>query len=231
MILKDLWNLFENELFQKKTEANLFNQYNDMDKRVDLLDAPKIRRENLKRYLENFVDTPSVFIVGEAPGPWGCRFSGVPFTSERQLCNEDFQKDFHFSGQQSSKDNPSGIDIKRKTPYTGASATIFWNTMKPLKPLHSKCFVWNCVPFHPHEPNYNLSVRNPTPKEQAEYSKMLSEMKRILGIENIISVGRKAEESLKQIGIKSVYVRHPARGRVKEFRDGINDFFNTISLD
>lgn len=228
MILNDLWNLFERKLFQEKCEANLFNQYNDIDidKRVDLPNAPKIRRENLKRYLESFTDKPTIFVVGEAPGPRGCRFSGVPFTCESQLLD----KTFCFSGKQSSIEKPK-IDTKnKKPPFTSNSSKTFWSIMKKH---HQKFFVWNCVPFHPYKPDNILSIRTPTKEEIRDYSELLKEIVEIVTPthKNIISVGRKAEKSLNLLNIKSTYVRHPARGGAKKFSKDINNFFNKISLD
>ena len=67
---------------------------------------PKIfiieRQGNLLNYLLHFEGKPRYLIVGEAPGPWGCRFSGVPFTSERQLA----QGELPFAGEPTSIHNP-----------------------------------------------------------------------------------------------------------------------------
>jgi len=43
-----------------------------------------LRRERLRRYLEDGADAP-LLLVGEAAGFRGARVSGMPFTSERQL--------------------------------------------------------------------------------------------------------------------------------------------------
>jgi hypothetical protein len=37
----------------------------------------------------------------------------------------------------------------------------------------------------------------------------------------VVAVGRKAERSLKLMGVPAAYVRHPARGGAKEFIKGL----------
>lgn len=56
----------------------VFNPYSDNDP------FGAVRRKNLQIYLENMkILKPKVLLVGEAPGYNGCRYSGIPFTSER----------------------------------------------------------------------------------------------------------------------------------------------------
>ena len=85
--LNEIWKLFEAELFTAESTATLFNHYRDEDRQYDRKGAAEIRRENLWNYLDSFRRVPKILIIGIAPGYQGCRFSGVPFTSERQLCN------------------------------------------------------------------------------------------------------------------------------------------------
>jgi hypothetical protein len=207
--LEKVWNFLKKKVFPIPSTNLLFNQYNDTDLSVDLPNADKIRRENLMSYLRSFAAPPSVFVVGEAPGPWGCRFSGVPFTSESQLCRGELP----FSGSQSS------VSI---SPYSGKAAKIFWALMLPY---HQRFFVWNCIPFHPHEHDNILSVRNPKRREVREYSQLLSEMLSLIKPEIIVSVGRKAQDALDFIGVSSVYVRHPSRGGKNKFKAGIERIF------
>jgi len=57
--------------------GDTFNFYRDGE-------GAGLRRERLRRYLEQHADT-RLLLVGEAPGWRGTRVSGIPFTSERQL--------------------------------------------------------------------------------------------------------------------------------------------------
>ena len=60
----------------------LFSQYRDVNAEYDLSNAADVRRQTLANYIGCFSDAPPTLLVGEAAGPWGCRFSGVPFTVE-----------------------------------------------------------------------------------------------------------------------------------------------------
>jgi hypothetical protein len=209
MILNDFWDMLENELFPMPSERGLFNQYGGTDQRVDLPNAHEIRRQNLMNYLKSLSERPSALVVGEAAGPWGCRFSGVPFAGERQL----HMHALPFSGHRSSRDDPL-MGVWRKPPYTSRSAEIFWGVMKPHYP---KFVVWDCVPFHPHNPDNILSVRRPTRAEIASFSRFLREIYEVTEPICVIAVGRKAEYALNTIGVCSHYVRHPSRGGAKRF--------------
>ncbi|UCG91383.1 MAG: uracil-DNA glycosylase [candidate division WOR-3 bacterium] len=217
MSLQDLWDFFKRKIFTIPSSDRLFNQYKDRDKRVDLPDAAQIRRENLHNYFESFTQRPPVMVVGEAPGPWGCRFSGIPFTGERQLVMHELP----FQGRRSSTDNPTPR-IRKSTPYVSNSARIFWGTMNQY---HPKFFVWNCVPIHPYKKGTILSVRTPTTVEVLHYSVILSEILSQLKPEKIIALGRKAEFSLQQLGIPCAYVRHPSQGGAGRFKKGIEQAF------
>src|SRR4051812_35512122 len=96
----EIWNTLQRHLFPISSclAARLFNPYHTVEPGLDRPAADSIRRENLKRYVECFVRPPRYLLVGEAPGWRGCRFSGVPFTSEAQLVEGTLP----FAGRQSS---------------------------------------------------------------------------------------------------------------------------------
>ncbi len=210
MVLDDLLRLLEEKVFSASVKGDiLFNQYNDRSPEIDLPNADEIRRENLKNYLLSFPRRPSVILIGEAPGWRGCRFSGVPFTSEFQLC--DYSPPF--MGNQSSNNN---------SPYKENTATIFW---KYMRNYHPKFFTWNCLPFHPHKPDDLLSNRTPSREEIDAHLTLLSDIVTLLKPSQIIAVGKSAEHALKKIEIPCKYVRHPSRGGANEFRASMEQFF------
>ena len=211
MVLDDVWSLFENRLFTVPSTwdgpAPLFNQYHDRDLRVDRPDADAVRRGNLFRYLSSFAERPSIAIVGEAPGWWGCRFSGVPFTSEAQLCDGALP----FTGHQSSA---------ASSPYAENSATIFWRVARP----HGSSFLaWNCVPFHLHRPDDPHTNRAPTRKEILAHLELLTALLALLEPRLVVAVGRSAEWALRQIDVPCTCVRHPSHGGANEFRRGLEN--------
>jgi hypothetical protein len=210
MVIDDVLKLFEEKIFLASLkDGPLFNQYNDKNLEIDLLDADEIRQENLRIYLRSFSERPSVIVIGEAPGWRGCRFSGVPFTSEFQLCDGDLP----FIGNQSSAS---------ETPYKENTATIFWKLMGNY---HPQFFAWNCIPFHPHKSDNLLSNRTPTTGEIITYLALLSEIVSLLQPSQIVAVGKSAERALRKIDMPATYVRHPSHGGAIEFRAGMKKVF------
>lgn len=211
MFLGDAWELIEESVFPIPSTGTLFNPYNGWDARHDRPDADQIRRENLRNYLCSFPQRPSVLVVGEAPGPWGCRFSGVPFTSEAQLCEGSLP----FTGSQSSLHR-----VRRE-----ASATIVWRAMLHHYP---RFLLWNCVPLHPHKPGAPLSIRTPSSAEVGLYSRLLRTMYEVLAPEIVVAVGRTAERALASVGVPHCPVRHPSNGGARLFGAGIEELLRGL---
>ena len=103
----NIWQTVERLVVGSAPADGLFNPYLDVHAEWDRPDALAIRTRNLKTYLEAH-KPPSgtrLFLLLEAPGPWGCRFSGVPITSEAQLLDPEFPG----MGEQSTvRDEPFG---------------------------------------------------------------------------------------------------------------------------
>ena len=207
------WSFLEETVFSAPSvfEWNkpLFNQYHDSNPDFDLPPAAAIRRANLFNFLESLPERPPVLLLGEAPGWHGCRFSGIPFTSETQLANGILP----FSGQLSSHSS---------APHAEASATIFWQTLKAYHPLF---FVWSSVPFHPYRPGQPLSNRTPSRQELKIFLPILSGIVRLLDPVLVLAVGRQAQQALKWLDIPAVAVRHPSHGGAGEFKQGLEEAF------
>ncbi|HET6567833.1 MAG TPA: uracil-DNA glycosylase [Rhodothermales bacterium] len=211
-MLDPVWDLFTRSVFPLPSTPGLFNLYDDRNEALDRPDAAAIRRENLRRYLACYVTLPRVLLLAEAPGPRGCRFSGVPFTSEAQLVDPDFP----ISGL------PSGLD---GIPHAEYSGKIYWRVLKPYWPHF---FTWNSVPFHPHKPGRPLSVRNPTNREVLAWTDVLAEFVALMEPERILAIGRKAEFALSKIGAAHTYVRHPSQGGAALFEEGVRKAFADV---
>ena len=211
MRLQPLWDYFKKEVFTIESSEVFWNPYKGEDSELDLENGSLIRKNNLNKYLQQFPDYPKFMLIGEAPGPWGCRFSGLAFTSERQLVEGSLP----FYGEQSSTFDP---------PVVERSGSVLWGI---LKPYHPNFFVWNSIPLHPTDPGKPLSIRTPKKSELKEYSHILKDMIEIIKPVAIVAIGRKAEMSLEYLGIECTYVRHPSYGGTTEFRTGIADFFST----
>lgn len=206
MLLSEVWDLLNERVFDEPSTERLFNQYRDRHPDLDVEDAPQIRRDNLRKYLAAYADMPAVFLLAEAPGPWGCRFSGVPITSEAQLLDEDFP----IHGEKSSK---------AESPYTEYCAGIHWRVLERHFP---KFLTWNTVPLHPHKDD-PLSIRTPTHREIDAFRDVVDGFLQIIRPAYVAAVGRKAERALNHLGVENTYVRHPSQGGAKLFERGALD--------
>jgi len=200
-----LITLFRERLYNDGGHPLLFNPYFDRDADEDREDAVPIRRANLEAYVRERTQPPRILLLAEAPGPWGCRFSGVPITSEAQLVDPDFP----ISGRQSSR---------RDQPHAEYSASIYWRI---LAPYHEQIFTWNAVPCHPYRKNEPLSIRTPRISELRHFLPLVGEVVRAVGAEDLVAVGRKAERAFHELGLACTYVRHPSQGGATLFASGI----------
>jgi len=214
MLLESVWRLCEEQLFEVPSQPGLFNPYHDRHESCDRRDAVAIRRANLRQYLACFNIQPRLFLLAEAPGPWGCRFSGVPITSETQLRDGTFP----INGDASSLE---------ETPHDEYSAKIFWRVLQPTFPHF---FIWNSVPVHPHKPGQILSIRNPTNREVSVWGEFLASLLIRLRPERTLAIGRKAEYALRRIGREGEYVRHPSQGGAKVFESGVMTVLEEMGL-
>ena len=168
----------------------------------------EIRRENLRLYLNKMIEIkPTKLLLGEAPGYKGCGITGIAFSSERVLTENEFYKD-------------QGFKCLNKHPKLESeiSATIVWNELGnyPNKPL-----IWNIFPFHPHTKTDKRANRTPNKAELEIGTEYLTELLKIYQIDKIIALGRKPESKIKDFGYDYVYVRHPANGGKNKFVSGI----------
>ncbi|WP_054685638.1 uracil-DNA glycosylase [Rhodothermus marinus] len=202
---RKVWAAFERRLFPVPSSDRLFNLYRDRHPELDRPEAPAIRRRNLWRYLAVYETPPIVFLLAEAPGPWGCRFSGVPLTSEAQLLDPDFPLAGEASG-------------RAERPHREYSARIYWRVMRPYFPHF---FTWSTVPLHPHRPGAPLSIRTPTQREVRDWLPLVADLIEALKPAQVIAIGRKAEFALQSLGIPCTYVRHPSQGGARLFEAGV----------
>lgn len=208
-MLATVWDLLEAHVFPTPSTEEAFNPYRNRNADLDVADAPALRRDNLRCYLDCFDEAPPLFLLLEAPGPWGCRFSGVPITSEAQLADPDFPID----GSKTSTKNE---------PINEYSASIFWRVLQPHVPHF---FVWNSLPLHPHDPGEPLSIRTPRRTEVREWNDLLRALLDALDPDVMVGVGRKGERALEEVGADPIYVRHPSQGGANKFSAGMQAIF------
>lgn len=196
---------FVEKLASYQANSRSFNQYS-----YDYELGGSIRR-NLLIYLEEMRNIGyRKLLVGEAPGYHGCRWSGIPFTSERIIeerraplfvSKQDFYVSSHVHAEQ--------------------TASIIWKTLNELNlyPL-----MWNAYPFHPYQSNDPTKNRKPTIEELKSGQVFLEELIELFEIETVIAIGRKAEDTLRTIGINCHEVRHPSHGGKQQFIQGMRNY-------
>src|SRR6266566_361480 len=86
------------------------------------------RTANLVDYLRSRRQ-PRLLLVGEAPGYRGCRFSGIPFTSERSLPPDRWSSLQHHG-------------------WLEPSATVVHRSLARLD-IEADTLQWNAMPWHP----------------------------------------------------------------------------------
>jgi len=214
-MLSPVWDLLEAKVFPAASTDELFNPYRDRRDDLDVPGAPAHRRDNLRRYLDCFDGPPPLFLLLEAPGPWGCRFSGVPVTSESQLADPDFPID----GTPTSRED---------VPITEYSASIFWRVLEPYFPHF---FVWNSLPLHPHDRDDPLSIRTPRRSEVREWHDLLRALLGALDPDRTVGVGRKGERALAEVGADPTYVRHPSQGGANKFEAGMETIVAEMGVE
>lgn len=214
MLLAPVWELIERSIFPLAPTEGLFNPYLDRVDGLDLPGAVEIRRDNFRQFLSSYKVRPRVFLLAEAPGPWGCRFSGVPLVSEAQLVDPAFP----ISGHASSVND---------TPYSEYSANIYWRVLGPWFPHF---FTWNSVPFHPFKPDKLLSIRNPGNREVLQFVDTTKALIEIIQPQIVLAIGRKAEFALGKTGVSCTYIRHPSQGGARKFEAGIESVMQGLNL-
>lgn len=214
MLLQPIWDIVQQEVFSRPSEPGLFNLYNDRADTFDLPDAVAVRRANFRSYLSAYKKMPRIFLLAEAPGPWGCRFSGVPLVSESQL--ED--PAFPINGRATSL---------AEAPHGEYTAKIYWRVLGPYFPTF---FTWNSVPYHPYREGRPMSIRNPGNREVQRYTDIVRQMIDVIKPAKVLSIGRKAEYAFGKIGVDCTYIRHPSQGGARIFEAGIDAVIEELGL-
>jgi len=171
----------------------MVNPYATADEVPDL-DRPgaaAIRAANLLDYLRSR-QKPQLLLVGEAPGYRGCRFSGVPFTSERCL----------------PRNRRSSL---RTDGWLEPSATVVHRSLARLG-LEAETLLWNVVPWHPVDGG-PLTNRAPRAAELRAGMVWLARLLALVSPGRVIPVGRTASRMLPG----TPQVPHPSHGGAGRF--------------
>ena len=189
------------------SSLTLFNPWRDQCADCEPCNGPDAKLARLAAHLNCH---PKLILCGEAPSHRGCRHSGIAFTSECQLLDGTIPRISKMNHRLTSGANP----------YFERSAKIVWNELYKLR-IEKRTILWNALQMHPHKPGNEQSNRTPTSEDFEIGKRALQMLVREFPSAKVVAVGRKAERSLKLMGVPAAYVRHPARGGAKEFIKGL----------
>lgn len=210
------------ELLQDTPEGPFFNPWYEQDPENGLSeDGPTIRRQQLKTYLSERLDSAKYLFIAEALGYQGGHFTGIAMTSERILLGHHqpvhgIPADGVFKELEPRRTSKPEIKAKGMSEPT---ATIMWKAIYQLGINPYETVLWNALPWHPYDPGDGLlSNRTPTDNELEQGYPALQAFLELFPDGEIIAVGRKCEQSLDAFGISYIPVRHPANGGAPKFR-------------
>jgi len=209
-------------LLKKSPSGAVFNPWWQVDEENDIgLQAPRIRREQLRVYLCDRLGKARLAVMGEALGYRGGHFSGIPMTSERLLLGgkTGIAPERILLGI-----TPQRTSKPQKCPdgFSEPTATIVWSTLLRLELSPEEFVLWNAFPWHSFDPRRGrLSNRTPTNSEQSAGIPVLKAFLDLFPCHEIVALGRVAAAQLEILSVDAHYVRHPASGGARLFRHQI----------
>jgi hypothetical protein len=187
------------------------NPYREAFPELDGPAAARGRRENLEAYLER-VGVPRLVLLGEALGFRGGRFSGIAFTSERQLAGPEGRR-LPWAG------SPFCATSRNPALWLEPSGSVVWDA---LGGEARGALVWNTFPWHPHGAKGPLSNRTPERSLVAANLHVLERLLAEIGPARVLAVGRTAQAALATLGVEAPALRHPAHGGAGIFREQLS---------
>jgi hypothetical protein len=101
-----------------------------------------------------------------------------------------------------------------------------------MLPYYEIIFVWNCIPFHPHETGNILKKKEYFPVlVLRKFYPFLEKIHHILNPKRVISIGKISHNAFNYLKIPSNYVIHPSYGKSQKFKKGMLDFFQNYNLN
>jgi hypothetical protein len=184
----------------RREARSVINPYKEEVAGLDRPGGAKQRRRNLEAYLER-VGPPHFVLLGEALGFRGGRFSGIAFTSERQLAGD--------AGRLPWAGPPFAATSLHPPLWIEPSGSVVW---RALAGDPRGVLLWNTFPWHPWGARGPLSNRTP---ERQLFTENLHVLELLLATADgarFLAVGRTAHAALSTLGVEAPLLRHPAHG-------------------
>ncbi|MBN4054805.1 uracil-DNA glycosylase [Nitrospira defluvii] len=201
------------EAISKPCPSGMFNPWSQQSAYDKNSHACLARQERFRYHL--LCPNPRILLIGEAAGYQGCRFSGIPFTSERLLLEGEIPGTAILNERLST----------RGRPWSEPSATIVWKTLHKLG-LAKTTVLFNAVPWHPEGKKGAFSNRTPTTAEKEAGLPYLKQFISLFPNLPIAALGLTAKTALDLLNLNHTQIRHPAYGGAKKFREGLNSLVN-----
>ena len=204
-------------LLKKSPSGAVFNPWWQIDEENDIgPHCTSIRRRHLAVYFRDQLGKARLAIVGEALGYRGGHFSGIPMTSERMLLGK-------------GSDIVTGIKPRRTSKpsicldgFSEPTATIVWGVLLKIGVQPAEFVLWNAFPWHSFDRRRGmLSNRAPTKTERSAGLPALNAFLKLFPCKQVVALGKIAAAQLEELGVNAHYVRHPASGGAKLFRQQI----------
>ena len=196
------------EALQSLRFNNAFNPYAETCEAHDVVEAPAVRRHNLKLVLDAALSqgVESIWIARDL-GYRGGRRTGLALTDE-----------VHLAAHAALLGTPPLNRATRGPAVAERTATVIWEVLHELdRPI----FLWNVFPFHPFEAETPLSNRCHTRAERHACGHLLEWLIGSLKPRSIVAIGRDAQIALADLDVPAERVRHPSYGGHKEFKEGV----------
>jgi hypothetical protein len=185
-----------------------FNPYTDACEDHDAINAPAVRRRNLRLVLEAATATgvDSIWVARDL-GYRGGRRTGLALTDEAHLAAHAM-----LYGRLPLAKATRGPVVAELT------AKVVWAALKQVgRPV----FLWNVFPLHPYAPGDPMSNRPHTRAERRSSAHLVNWLVSTLQPKTIVAIGKDAATALQESGFRPVMVRHPSYGGQREFAEGI----------
>ncbi|MHA2029893.1 MAG: uracil-DNA glycosylase [Candidatus Kariarchaeaceae archaeon] len=159
---------------------------------------------------------PRIIWIGESLGYRGGRRTGLPLIDDFTLPS--------FSEKLGIREllSPCTNQIKEMT------ASQVWAMLSRLS-VNKVPFLWNIFPFHPYNEKKPLSNRQLKSSELEQTEDITDQLLNTFQFSQILALGKKSFNRLKQLGFDPIYIRHPSHGGSTIFRQQINEIYSTQS--
>ena len=201
----------------------LFNPFRQRDLACDAPHAARRRRNNLARYFAalDVLGSPRDLWLAGAPGAAGTRRTGIPLVDERELA---------LANHHYAIDPPLARVTDGPPPAGTSTGQAIW---REIARTGYRPVLWNVLLHHPERRVGGRLTNRPPRAGEVQYFTPLIEVayrRWCLGPERanetrvprVIAIGKFAERAALSLKLPNVtYVRHPAQGGLREFRDGM----------